>query len=61
MCNICITGEGGSSIKCYSALLSNMSPLLKVLLQENNSSQLILPDIPIKDIVNVMNLIYTGE
>ena len=60
MCNIWITGEGGSSIKCYSALLSNMSPLLKVLLQEN-SSQLILPDIPIKDIVNVMNLIYTGE
>ena len=61
---MCITGEGGKSIKCYSVLLSNFSPLVKGLLNEqggNNSHQLILPDFSIDDILHVMKLVYSGK
>ena len=29
MCDMCITGAGGSSIKCYSVLIGNLSPLVQ--------------------------------
>ena len=61
MCDMCITGAGGSSIKCYSVLIGNLSPLVQDLLKIGQSTQLILPDFTIQDIVNLMNLVYTGE
>jgi hypothetical protein len=61
MCDMCITGAGGSSIKCYSVLIGSLSPLVHDLLKIGQSTQLILPDFTIQDIMNLMNLVYTGE
>ena len=65
MCNMCITGEGGNSIKCYSVLLANLSPLVRDVLQDQDKSwssyQIILPDFKVEDILHVMKLVYFGK